>query len=375
MNHGKDICRQLKQLRRDIADQNGIELEIPECTYEGDCSGTCPRCDYELRYLESELARRQRLGKAAIVAGTVLTMASFQTANAQEPVVMGKPAVIERDVEKKGVLKGIVTEKRTGEPLLSCNVVVKQNGEIIGGARTDWDGLYTIKGLAKGVYDVEFSYIGYKKVVLRNYNVKAEGFTICNCELVRDSSLGNKKEVVVKTYTIRGIIDTDKSQPDSTSNRTPVIVIDGDDLHQVITYMYILAAKHGGFIVPRQHNHEENTSQPKTLKGFGGRMNIYGITVDSPAENYWDYCAKMSQNEMIFVSQLRKDIMPKGCEVSLKELITSWIEDGKSLIDFDRNRAVYLLNSSIAIANLIDDKIVDFDETEKYVKTMLHREE
>ena len=151
--------------------------------------------------------------------------------------------------------------------------------------------------------------------------------------------------------------------------------IDGDDLHQVITYMYILAAKHGGFIVPRQHNHEENMLQQKTLKGFGGRMNIYGITVDSPAENYWDYCAKMSQNEMIFVSQLRKDTMPKGCEVSLKELITSWIEDGKSLIDFDRNRAVYLLNSSIAIANLIDDKIVDFDETEKYVKTMLHREE
>lgn len=143
--------------------------------------------------------------------------------------------------------------------------------------------------------------------------------------------------------------------------------IDGDDLHQVITYMYILAAKHGGFIVPRQHNHEENMLLPKTLKGFGGRMNIYGITVDSPAENYWDYCAKMSQNEMIFVSQLRKDTMPKGCEVSLKELITSWIEDGKSLIDFDRNRAVYLLNSSIAIANLIDDKIVDFDETEKYV--------
>lgn len=36
MNHGKDICRHLKQLRRDIADQNGIELEIPECTYDCD---------------------------------------------------------------------------------------------------------------------------------------------------------------------------------------------------------------------------------------------------------------------------------------------------------------------------------------------------
>lgn len=232
MNHGKDICRQLKQLRRDIADNNGIELEIPECTYEGDCSGTCPRCDYELRYLESELARRQRLGKAAVVAGTVLTMASFQTANAQEPVVMGKPAVIEQNVEKKGVLKGIVTEKRTGEPLLSCNVVVKQNGEIIGGARTDFDGHYTIKGLTKGAYDVEVSFVGYNTVVLRNYNVKAEGFTVCNVVLERNPN-AKVKEINVTTP-MMGIIDIDRMPSDSASesNRTPVIIIDGDDLPQ-----------------------------------------------------------------------------------------------------------------------------------------------
>ena len=224
MNHGKDICRHLKQLRRDIADQNGIELEIPECTYKGDCSGTCPRCDYELRYLESELARRQRLGKAAVVAGTVLTMASFQTANAQEPVVMGKPAVIERDTEAKGVLKGVVTDKQTGEPLIGCNVVVKRNGEIINGARTDIDGIYTIKGLAKGAYDVEFSYIGYKTVVFRNYNVRAEGFTICNIVLERNTN--------AKLTT--GIIDVDRNPSDSTSesNRTPVIKIDVNDLPQ-----------------------------------------------------------------------------------------------------------------------------------------------
>ena len=223
MNHGKDICRQLKQLRRDIADQNGIELEIPECTYEGDCSGTCPRCDYELRYLESELARRQRLGKAAVIAGTVLTMASFQTANAQEPVVMGKPAMIEQNAEAKGVLKGVVTDKKTGEPLISCNVVVKQNGEIIGGARTDFDGVYTIKGLVKGTYDVEVSYMGYNTVVLRNYNVKAEGFTICNCELVRYT---NEK--------LMDIVAKIGMQSDSASenSRMPVIVIDGDDLPQ-----------------------------------------------------------------------------------------------------------------------------------------------
>ena len=245
MTQGKEICSQLKAIRRRIADDNGIALDIPECTYHGECSGTCPRCEYELHYLESELARRQRLGKAAVVAGTVLTMASFQTANAQEPVLMGKPAVIEQDVVKKGILKGIVTppkavsitrsvvkkgilkgivtEKRTGEPLISCNVVVKQNGEIIGGARTDLDGVYTIKGLAKGTYDVEVSYMGYNTVVLRNYNVKAEGFTICNCELVRYT---NEK--------LMDIVAKIGMQSDSASenSRMPVIVIDGDDLPQ-----------------------------------------------------------------------------------------------------------------------------------------------
>ena len=80
--------------------------------------------------------------------------------------------------------------------------------------------------------------------------------------------------------------------------------IDGDDLHQVITYMYILAANHGGFIVPWQNNHEENKSQLKTLKGYGGTMNIYGIIVDSPAENYKDYCTMMSLYEKDFVSLL-----------------------------------------------------------------------
>ena len=82
--------------------------------------------------------------------------------------------------------------------------------------------------------------------------------------------------------------------------------IDGDDLHQVITYMYILAVNHGGFIVPWQYQIEENKSQQKTLKGFGGSMNIYGITVNSPAQNYKDYCTQMSQYEKRLISRLKQ---------------------------------------------------------------------
>ena len=82
--------------------------------------------------------------------------------------------------------------------------------------------------------------------------------------------------------------------------------IDGDDLHQVITYMYILAARYGGLIVPRQHKQKDIVQTSKILKGYGGRMNIYGLTVDSPAQNYKDYCTQMNQHENEFISLLEK---------------------------------------------------------------------
>ena len=79
--------------------------------------------------------------------------------------------------------------------------------------------------------------------------------------------------------------------------------------------MHILSAKYGGFIVPSQHKLEENKSQLKTLKGYGGRINVYGITVDSPAKNYKEYCTQMIQYENIFVRRLINDTTPKGWEV------------------------------------------------------------
>ena len=75
MNHGKNTCHQLKAIRQQIADANGIEYCPHECTFEGECSGTCPACEGEMRYIESELRRRQRLGKKIAVVG--LAVAGF----------------------------------------------------------------------------------------------------------------------------------------------------------------------------------------------------------------------------------------------------------------------------------------------------------
>lgn len=74
---GKNICSQLKEIRRRVADENNIPLEQHDCTYEGDCDGTCPRCEAEVKYLEQELHRRMTIGKVAAVAGVALSMAAF----------------------------------------------------------------------------------------------------------------------------------------------------------------------------------------------------------------------------------------------------------------------------------------------------------
>ena len=76
-NKGKQICNYLKEVRRRVAEENDIRLEHHECTFKGECSGTCPRCEAEVRHIEAELKRRSQLGKAAMVAGLAVATAAF----------------------------------------------------------------------------------------------------------------------------------------------------------------------------------------------------------------------------------------------------------------------------------------------------------
>lgn len=65
---GKQKCRILKEIRQKIADENDIPYVTRECGFQGECRGTCPRCESELRYLEQQLALRASLGKRVAVA-------------------------------------------------------------------------------------------------------------------------------------------------------------------------------------------------------------------------------------------------------------------------------------------------------------------
>lgn len=67
--NGKSKCKILKEIRKRIAEENDIAYLTSECQYQGECSGTCPKCEAEVRYLEAELNKRMNLGKAIAIAG------------------------------------------------------------------------------------------------------------------------------------------------------------------------------------------------------------------------------------------------------------------------------------------------------------------
>ncbi len=79
--NGKEKCKILKEIRTDIAKANDIPLEIPECTHKGDCKGTCPRCEAEVKYLERKLAERRKRGFKVAVAGISAGLVALNTAS------------------------------------------------------------------------------------------------------------------------------------------------------------------------------------------------------------------------------------------------------------------------------------------------------
>ena len=73
---GRNICDTLKAIRKEIADANGIEYSPEECHFKGECRGTCPKCEQEVKDLEYELRLRQMAGTAIKVAGKIQRTAS-----------------------------------------------------------------------------------------------------------------------------------------------------------------------------------------------------------------------------------------------------------------------------------------------------------
>lgn len=167
MTRGKQTCKILKEIRRQIAEANDIEFITSECRYKGDCLGTCPKCEAEVRYLEQQLRSRQLAGKLVNLAGIsagALAMLAPQTVQAQTvdtSLPMGDVAVhapVDTIIVRGTVYGEYTAEDGTvAKDLLIGATVVNLNRQ--NGTTTDIDGKFEIKACIGD--SIKMSFVGY----------------------------------------------------------------------------------------------------------------------------------------------------------------------------------------------------------------------
>ena len=174
MAKGKSTCKLLKDIRQQIADANGISYQPKECHHKGDCAGTCPACEEEIRYLEHELKVRKGNGfgmkVAGIAAGICATVmpvtAAAQTvkpdSTANRPVKTAKKGDVKvvhlsDSCASPVVVRGMVIGSDDKEPVIGASVVIEGTNK---GVATNIDGHFALK--LPPDTSLVISYIGYK---------------------------------------------------------------------------------------------------------------------------------------------------------------------------------------------------------------------
>ena len=179
MVKGKSTCKLLKDIRQQIADANGISYQPKECHHKGDCAGTCPACEEEIRYLERELKARKGNGFGMKVAGiaagicaTVMPMTAAAQAvkpdsTANPPVQTTKKAPIKvvdlsDSCASPVVVRGMVIDEENKEPVIGAAVFIDGTSK---GVATDIDGQFALK--LPPDTSLVISLIGYEKQRVR----------------------------------------------------------------------------------------------------------------------------------------------------------------------------------------------------------------
>lgn len=109
MDINKEKCKKLKEIRKRVADKIGLDLHQSECTYEGPCSGTCPKCA-----MEEQQLNRALLGKAVLATG-VAAMSIGLAGCQQVTTLEGDIAVPSTQMELEGEETDYISNRASEE--------------------------------------------------------------------------------------------------------------------------------------------------------------------------------------------------------------------------------------------------------------------
>ena len=74
-----------------------------------------------------------------------------------------------------------------------------------------------------------------------------------------------------------------------------------DDQHQVISYMYRLRSRYGGFLMPTKVSQANHRTK---LLGYGERLGYHYLEIPQATTSFSDFCKRINLNELSFTSEI-----------------------------------------------------------------------
>ncbi|WP_294500836.1 TonB family protein [uncultured Bacteroides sp.] len=205
MVRGKQTCKILKDIRRQVAEANDIEYITSECQYKGDCTGTCPKCESEVRYLEHQLERKRMAGKAITLLGLSAGIIAMNAcANSPDQSAKNTSEIklecqsLPTDKDSLFLIKGTVTDSLTQKPIVGANVSEK---ETTNGTLTDANGEFTLK--VSGKYPLIIQYVGMET---QEIEINKKGATYIQVAL-RESNMTMGESTIISGEILEGDVD------------------------------------------------------------------------------------------------------------------------------------------------------------------------
>lgn len=335
VTRGRNICNTLKAIRKQIADANGINYSPEECHFEGECKGTCPKCEQDVRDLEYELHLRQMTGKAIKVAGVALGItalaASATSCATQKGYYKSTPSQPEKvipihfrdytssdsvlikekeELSKQGVLcaQGHIIEEGDKQPVIGAIVTARISEKQ---TMTDIDGNFTIEVEQGDTITVKF--IGYQDRIINLSEMNQNKLNIITLtasgglagEIVVVKTGKHSKKTVEANTAVRGtapVIKRDalpeepkiekqskkeergkqenQSKQDRTTALQPAIAADSTDNSKIFGAMEEMASFPGGVAACMKYIADNLRAPKECLEGAAAGRVILGFTVN-----------------------------------------------------------------------------------------------
>lgn len=97
---------------------------------------------------------------------------------------------------QQGRLKGVITDKATGETIPFANVVIESGGTQVGGASSDFDGNYDINPIPPGTFDLKATCVGYNTFIMKGVVISPNKITFQDIAMSMQSEVLDAVEIV-----------------------------------------------------------------------------------------------------------------------------------------------------------------------------------